>query len=150
MKKLVLLPMLLALLATTSVAMGAGGTQSVSTVQGHGKVQFGEGTNPLPNVSQITVNAWLDGAGAAHGTMGWVGGFVGKGSKAGPADPWNLAVTDITVNGNTVSVTGIVVHSVFPSEIGLTQTFDFVDNGASGTPDTINGVAIQAGNIVIG
>jgi hypothetical protein len=148
MKKLVLLPMLLALLATTSAAMGAGGAQSVSTVQGHGKVQFAG--NPLPNVSQINVNAWLDGAGVAHGSMGWVGGFVGKGSKAGPADPWDIAVTDITVNGNTATVCGIVAHSVFPSEIGLSQCFDFTDNSASGTPDTIDDVAIQAGNIILG
>ena len=34
--------------------------------------------------------------------------------------------------------------------LGLMGCFDFTDNRASGSPDTIDGEPIQAGNIVIG
>lgn len=147
MKKLVLVALLsLALLVTASVAMAA---KPASQVRGQGTVQItGAGTS----VSHIAVNAWLDGNGVPHGMVQWTGG-VPAGTKPTP-DPWHTAVTSIDFTGNTVEVCFVVVHSVIPSEIGLTDCLTFTDNAATGTPDTIDHghgpVPIQAGNITVG
>jgi len=141
MKKLVLLPMLLALLVVASVAMAA---QPVSEVRGHGKVQIGDPA--VVSVSQIAVNAWTD-ANGVHGTLEWIGG-VGP-DTVPPAYPWHMDVTSIDVTGNTAHVEWVVVHSVVPEDIGVTGFFDFTDNRATGAPDTIDGEPIEAGNIVV-
>lgn len=141
MKKLVLLPMLLALLATTSVAIAA---QPGSEVRGHGKVQlFGD----TVSVSQIDVNAWLDGDGVAQGTLDWIGG-VGP-DTVPPAYPWHMDVKSIAVSGTTATVCWVVVHSVVPGDIGADGCFDFTDNRAVGVPDEIDGEPIEAGNIIV-
>ena len=138
MKKLLLVGVVLALGVTTSVAMaGKPGSQ----VRGQGKVQFGD---PAAfSVSHISVNAWADGAGVAHGSLEWVGG-VGPDTRP-PAYPWHMAVTSIDVTGNTAKVCWVVVKAPIPGDIGITDCFDFTD----GAPDTINGESIQAGNITV-
>jgi hypothetical protein len=141
MKKLVLLPMLLALLVVASVAMAA---QPGSEVRGHGKVQIGDPADV--SVSQIVVDAWTD-ADGVHGMLEWTGG-VGP-DAVPPAVPWHMDVTSIDVTGNTATVCWVVVHSVFPDDIGADGCFDFTDNRATGSPDEIDGEPIQAGNIVI-
>jgi hypothetical protein len=60
-----------------------------------------------------------------------------------------MDVTSIDVTGNTATVCWVVVHSVFPDDIGADGCFDFTDNRATGSPDEIDGEPIQAGNIVI-
>ena len=102
MKKLLLVAVLLALLATTSVAMAA---QPGSEVRGHGKVQIGDPEDV--SVSQIDVNAWLDTNGAAPGTLDWIGG-VGS-DTVPPAFPWHMDVTSIALSGNTAEVCWVVV-----------------------------------------
>ena len=141
MKKLLLVAVLLALLATTSVAMAA---QPGSEVRGHGKVQIGDPADV--SVSQIGVNAWLDTNGA-HGTLDWIGG-VGS-DTVPPAFPWHMDVTSIDLSGNTAEVCWVVVHSVAPGDIGVEGCFDFTDNSASGAPDEIDGEPIEAGNIIV-
>ena len=148
MKKLVLLSLFLALFVTTSVAMAG---KPASEVRGHGKVQlFGDAVS----VSQIEVNAWLDGAGVAHGSLNWTGG-VGP-ETVPPALPWHMDVTSIVVSGTTATVCWVVVHSVVPEDIGLDGCFDFTDNSATGAPDEIASdfdpgvsVPIEAGNIIV-
>lgn len=116
-----------------------------SEVRGHGKVQLGDATI---SVSQINVNAWLDENGVAHGMLNWTGG-VPIGSVVPPAYPWQMDVTSIEFSGNTATVCWVVVHSVVPEDIGIADCFDFTDNGATGTTDQIDGVAIEAGNIIV-
>jgi len=147
MKKLVLVGMLLTLLVTTSMAMAA---KPGSEVRGDGKVQIG---GNAVSVSQIHVNAWVDGDGVAHGTLDWIGG-VSPGTVP-PAFPWRMDVTSIDVSGNTAEVCWVVVHSVVPADIGVASCFDFTDNRATGAPDEIASafdgvdVPIEAGNIIV-
>ena len=145
MKKIVLgVAMVLVLLVVTSVAMaGKPGSQ----VRGQGEVQLGDAATY--SVSHIAVSAWLDGNGVPHGTVQWTGG-VPAGTVPTP-DPWHTAVTSIDmISGNTAKVCFVVTHSVIGSEIGSTSCKTFVDNAATSTPDTIDGVPIQAGNITVG
>ena len=99
------------------------------------------------SVGEININAWLDDNGVAHGMMNWVGTIPA--GIVPPAIPWHIAVTDIDFFGNTATVCGVVVHSVFPEDIGLDVCFDLTDNRATGEPDEINDTPIEAGNIIV-
>jgi hypothetical protein len=120
-----------------------------TSVQGHGRV-----ANDPPNAdSQVSVNAWLDINGVAHGTVVWVGGITPR-MPGGPADPWLIEVTEVTFEGNTAHVFGVVVHSVFPEEIGIGVPLDFTDNTGTGQPDEMgvfggDSFPIIAGNIIV-
>ena len=119
---------------------------TAQSVRGHGEVDNG----PVLSSSQISVNAWLDANGVAHGTMVWVGAVVPASlPKTGPADPWFIDVTDIVFDGDTAYVSGIVAHSVFPEDIGTPVSFAFTDNSGTGQPDEIDGDPIVAGNITV-
>jgi hypothetical protein len=142
MKKLVFVLMLLALLVTPSLALAE---QPGYEVRGQGKVQFG-GEDEF-SVSHISVNAWLDGNGVAHGMLTWVGGVPPE--TVPPAFPWQMDVTSIVFSGNTATVCWVVVHSVVPGDIGVSDCFDFTDNRATGAPDEIDGVPLEAGNIIV-
>ena len=118
---------------------------TAQSIRGHGEVP-NDGESP----SQISVNAWLDDDGVAHGAMIWVGAVVvGSNPKAGPADPFLIEVLDIVFDGNTAYVFGVVVHSVFPFDIGTAIEFAFTDNSGTGEPDEIGGAPIVAGNFTI-
>ena len=101
---------------------------------------------------QISVNAWLDDDGVAHGNVTFEGevyqplpgGNVGPG---GPADPFIYVVTDVVFDGDTVYVVGIVTSSPDGVANGEVGAFYFTDNGAYG--DAINGVPLDAGNITV-
>jgi hypothetical protein len=124
------------------------------SVRGQGEVQTFGGAFLL---SHISVNAWLDPNGVAHGTVVWVGGVTftpGNPQKAGPAIPWLIDVTDVIFDGNIAHVLGVVVHSVFPGDIGIEVPFVFTDNGGTGQPDEIEvfgegSIPIVAGNIIV-
>ena len=144
-------------LRTTSIAVIAmmllGLTPRIATaqtsVQGHGEVP----NDPPFSNTQISVNAWLDTNGVAHGTVVWVGGTTHR-RPGGPADPWLIDVTQVIFDGNTAHVIGVVVHSVFPEEIGIVVPFDFRDNSGTGDPDEIGVFGgdlfpIVAGNIIV-
>ena len=144
MSVLVILVMLFSF-ANVSPALAA----PQSEVRGQGKVQlFGD----TVSVSEISVNAWLDENGAAHGMLTWIGG-VSPGTVP-PAYPWQMDVTSIALSGNTATVCWVVVHSVVPGDIGVSDCFDFTDNRATGTPDEIGlfgspSIPIEAGNIIV-
>jgi hypothetical protein len=122
------------------------GVAAAQSVSGHGKLDNGPNLSP----SQISVDAWLDADGVAHGSMVWVGDISpGSLPMAGPADPWFIDVTDIVFDGNTAYVTGVVSHSVFPTDIGNVVSFAFTDNSGTGQPDEIDGQPIEAGNITV-
>ena len=120
-----------------------------TSVQGHGKF-----ANDKPySDAQISVNAWLDTNGVAHGTVVWIGGTTAR-RPGGPADPWLIKVTQIIFDGNTAHVFGVVVHSVFPEEIGIGVPLDFRDNSGTGQPDELGVFGgdlfpIVAGNIIV-
>jgi hypothetical protein len=120
-----------------------------TSVHGHGKTLNDE---PFSD-SEISVNASLDTDGVAHGTVVWVGGVTPR-RPGGPADPWLIDVTQIIFDGNTAHVVGVVVHSVFPEEIGIEVPLDFTDNSGTGQPDEIGvfggaSFPIVAGNIIV-
>jgi hypothetical protein len=120
------------------------------SVIGHGKV-----LNGSASPSQISVDAWLDNGGVAQGRITFIGD-VGHGvlPQGGLADPWFLDVLDLEVSGNTAYVRAVVVHSLFPGDIGTEVNFIFIDNSATGAPDEIEtdnfgGGPIVAGNITV-
>ena len=117
---------------------------SAHSVRGHGRVPEPE---PLLD-SLISVDAWLDASGEPQGSMVWVGDVIPS-TPGGPAVPWFIEVTDIVFNGNSATVTGVVVHSVFPSDIGTIVIHTFTDNSGTGMADEIDGVPIVAGNITV-
>jgi hypothetical protein len=108
--------------------------------------------NPdLPLPSQVSVDAWLDDDGVAHGTVVWVGDVI-PAQPGGPADPWILDVQDLFVfgpNGNSAVVVAVIVHSVFPDDIGTMQILTFTDNSGTGLPDEFEFAPIVAGNFTV-
>jgi hypothetical protein len=83
----------------------------------------------------------------------WVGGTTPR-RPGGPADPWLIDVTQIIFDGKTAHVFGVVVHSVFPEEIGIGVPLDFRDNSGTGQPDEMGVfggdlVPIIAGNFIV-
>jgi hypothetical protein len=123
---------------------------TAGSVSGHGKVVL----NPSFSTAQISVDAWTDDEGVAQGTVIFVGDVPtshpeSSSGPAGPADPWLMEVTEITFDGNTAYVIAVVVHSVFPSEIGTELEIIFTDNSATGEPDEIDFISIDAGNITV-
>jgi hypothetical protein len=119
------------------------------SVRGHGEVDNGPDFSP----SQISVNAWLDAAGVAHGMMSWEGDiFVpqpGNLGPGGPADPFIIDVTNIVFDGDTAYVSGVVVSSPKGISDGQFVEFSFTDNSDLGLPDEIDGQPILAGNITL-
>ena len=120
-----------------------------TSVQGQGVAR----NDPPYSDAHISVNASLDANGVAHGTVVWIGGTTHR-RPGGPADPWLIDVTDISFDGNTAHVFGVVVHSVFPEEIGIVVPFEFRDNSGTNQPDEIgvfggNVFPIAAGNIIV-
>lgn len=120
-----------------------------TSVQGFGRVP----NDPPFSDALISVNAWLDPNGIAHGTVVWVGGTTHR-RPGGPADPWLIDVTEITFDGNTAHVFGVVIHSVFPEDIGIGVPLDFTDNNGTGAPDEIgvfggDSFPIIAGNFIV-
>lgn len=117
-----------------------------SSVRGHGTIQVDGAT-----AAQLSINAWVDADGAAHGAMVFTGGFpIGSLPKTGPANPWLCQVTYIEFfDGNSAFVYGTVVFSVFPEDIGIEFGLIFTDNGGTGLPDEITFSPITNGNIVV-
>jgi hypothetical protein len=71
------------------------------SVHGHGEVFYQEGVSP----GQISIDAWLDETGVAHGMIEWEGGvLLHNGFRGGPADPWHIDVLAISFDGNTAHV----------------------------------------------
>jgi hypothetical protein len=126
-------------------------TAATGVVHGHGKVPS-SGESFLP--SQISIDAWLDSEGAAHGIAIWIGDFMfapgDPQGKGGPADPWIIEVTSISfLSDNSAEVCGVVVHAPREEDIGEEGCQIFTDNGETGEADTIDGEAILAGNIIV-
>ncbi len=105
--------------------------------------------------SQISVDAWRDDDGVAQGSVTFIGDVaLGVFPEGGLADPWFLDVLDLEIVGNTAYVLAVVVHSLFPEDIGTEVNFTFIDNSATGAPDEIEtdiagGGEIVAGNITV-
>ena len=113
---------------------------------GHGKVSTGD-TSPL----QVSVHAWRDIDGIVHGSVTAIGDVaLGVFPKGGLADPWFLDVVDLEVAGSTAYVRAVVVHSLFPDDIGEVVNFTFIDNSAIGAPDEIDTDIEGGGEIVAG
>jgi hypothetical protein len=135
-------------LTCAAIAFSCQSATAQTTVQGHGKAQL---FSPTVSPSEVSINAWIDEAGFAHGVMIYTGGVTkGDFPQGGPADPWVLQVYDIwTYDGRTVLVWATVVHSVNPIDIGASLFLYFTDNSGTGQPDEINFTPITAGNITI-
>jgi hypothetical protein len=122
---------------------------TAQSVRGHGKVSNGPGLSP----SQISVDAWLDDDGVAHGKMAWTGDIpVGPPytpGTGGPSEPFIIDVGEIFFYGNSAYVFGIVVASPQGAFNGEGVSFFFTDNSTIGEPDEIDGQAIEAGNITV-
>jgi hypothetical protein len=123
---------------------------TAQSVRGQGVVVNGDGVSN----SHFSVDAWLDADGNPQGTVEWIGDIAeldpeSLNRPAGPADPWHLAVIGVSFYGNTAYVAAVIVHSVFPANIGEFVYFTFTDNSGTGESDEINFTPIVAGNITV-
>lgn len=127
-----------------------------SEVKGSGVKMFTNGAPDGGNLfSHISVHAWLDKQGVAHGKVTWEGDLFQPlpggqtGFHGGPSAPFLIDVTEIIFYGNIARVIGVVVSSPNKSEEGTTYSFLFTDNIATDAPDEIDSVPIDAGNIIV-
>lgn len=100
--------------------------------------------------SKVAVDAWLDSAGEARGTISWQGDFPanpGEAIPGGPSQPFILAVTDLFVVGNMAWVEGVVVSSVQGNANGQFYSFLFTDNSDIDAADEIAGPFGEPGPI---
>jgi hypothetical protein len=134
------------------------GAKPQQFVRGHG---FWNQTAGVPfggnQINEVSIIAWVDAAGVAHGSATWVGGehtVPGKGGRTLTGYPWILDVTNfVRVDANTVFVEGVVTQSgQNPSDVGSLVQWTVRDfgAGASGARDTVNDFPIEGGNFVVG
>jgi hypothetical protein len=135
------------------------GAKPTQFLRGHG---FWNQTTGVPFggnfINQVSIIAWTDSSGVAHGSATWVGGgdhlVPGKGGRTITGYPWHLEVTNfVRLNANTVFVEGIVTQSgQNPSDVGNVVQWTVRDNGsgASGEPDTVNDIPLEGGNFNVG
>ena len=87
-------------------------------------------------VEHVSVNAWLDDDGSAHGFIQTVTNWIIPHPPKGQPDPFGtggqalFAVTGLVVTGNVASIETVVVFSPdFPDEVGNYYIWDVVDVG---------------------
>jgi hypothetical protein len=106
------------------------------SVRGHASVDLPAGTG-AGQLNQISVNAWLDDDGNAHGTVVWTfsrGGPAGAGGAAGY--PWVLKVDTLVIYGNYAYLEAVVVRSPqSPGDVGTRVGF-WVSDGGNGAGST--------------
>lgn len=91
----------------------------------------------------ISVNAWLDDDGAAHGHISWIGSVFqslpdGSIHFGGPANPAEMDVIDVFFIGNSAYVTAMTVSSPEGELNGNEFFFIFTDNSGTDEPDEIS------------
>jgi hypothetical protein len=128
-----------------------GGGQHVQQVTGHAVWTH---TTGLPmggqNINQVSINAWLDSSGTAHGTMTWstVDHTLPDQGNHARGEPYMTRVDTLIIVGNTIHVEGVVVRSgQYPAAIGARVMWDIVIN-PDGT-DTLNGTLTDGGTFTI-
>jgi hypothetical protein len=128
-----------------------GSGQHVQAVTGHAVWHHTVG---LPsggqNIDQVSINAWLDASGAAHGTMTWSAVYHGLPDQGNHSqgNPYTMRVDTLVIIGNTVHVEGVVVRSgQAPGAIGSRVSWDIVidPNGN----DFLNGERTDGGGFTI-
>ena len=130
------------------------------SVRGHGGLSGGfESSFGIVLPSQISVDAWLDDDGEAHGSVTWIGDspfFPGEPDvgTGGPAYPYKLDVVDMVIWGNFAIVWSVVAESPDKSAVGEPVVFFFLDNSDFDEPDEIGssyfgGTPLDAGNITV-
>jgi hypothetical protein len=128
-----------------------GSGQHVQSVTGHA---IWHHTVGLPsggqNIDQVSINAWLDASGTAHGTMSWSAVYHGLPDQGNhnPGDPVTMRVDTLIIIGNTAHVEGVIVRSgQAPGAIGFRVSWDIVidPNGN----DFLNGQRTDGGGFTI-
>jgi hypothetical protein len=128
-------------------------TAPAQSVKGMGVTFYEHGAvDGATYFEQVTVNAWIDADGVAHGKVTWIGdtpiGLPGNQyfwGRGGPADPFQFDVTDITVFGNTAMVAAVLTASPDGPNPGTTYYLFFTDNSGSGQPDEFDGNSVDVG-----
>jgi hypothetical protein len=140
------------IVAVLLCSLSPGLASAQSQVKGDGVNFFLHGAPDGGNLfQQISVNAWLDNKGVAHGKMTWEGDNFQPlpGGRINPSNPYIMDVLDLSFVGNTAVVFGVVTASPQSEVNGSVWWFTFTDNIGTGEPDEINGVPIDAGNIIV-
>jgi hypothetical protein len=102
------------------------------------------------SVDQVSINAWLDSAGTAHGTMSWTGVYHGLPDHGNQyqSDPYTMRVDTLIIVGKTAHVEGVVVRSgQNPGAIGSRVSWDIFDFG--NRADVLNGEVVDGGNFSV-
>jgi hypothetical protein len=132
-----------------------GGGQHIQQVTGHAvwHHNIGSQSGGQQLIDQVSINAWLDASGTAHGTMTWTEvnhpvGDTGGGNGHSKGLPWAMRVDTLIIVGNLVHVEGVVVRSgQNPGSIGLRVGWDIVVNDPGA--DILNGQLVDGGNFTI-
>lgn len=112
-------------LAHVAVAQGS---RPIAEIRGHATFQSGGVGSPSDHIS---INAWLDGAGVAHGSVAWRSASHGFMPPAPDIYPWHLAVTNLLIMGNQAFIEAVVVVSPqAPQDVGIPGFFTVVDHGS--------------------
>jgi hypothetical protein len=91
---------------------------------------------------EVSINAWLDAGGTAHGMMTWTTTQGGKQSM------YTMQVDTLVIIGNTVHVEGVIVRAGrAPVDVNTRVAWDIVDNGNGG--DLLNGALVDGGGFTI-
>jgi hypothetical protein len=102
------------------------------------------------NIDQVSINAWLDAGGTAHGTMTWSAVYHGLPDQGNQyrADPYTMRVDTLIIIGNRVHVEGVIVRSgQQPGVIGYRVSWDIVINPYGN--DFLNGELTDGGGFTI-
>lgn len=138
-----------ALLAFTFPVDIYAGARTVNEVRGHGVLfDLIDGDS----IDSISINAWLDESGAAHGFVSWGGEYFASEDTRELGWVWHIEVTDLYVIGNVAYVGGIVVHdNKFPESEGTYVSITVIDNGsgAAAKPDEVLFSPIDGGNFTV-
>jgi hypothetical protein len=102
------------------------------------------------SIDQVSINAWLDASGTAHGTMTWTEvnhGLPDQGNHS-QGIPYAMRVDTLIIIGNTAHVEGVVVRSgQAPGVIGSRVSWDIVIDPYGN--DFLNGERTDGGGFTI-
>jgi hypothetical protein len=147
---------------TLLIVMVLGLMNSVASAQtevfGTGVIRTAQGASDGMNLfTQVSVDAWIDEDGVAHGRIVYIGDWEqtlpaqgNTGHAGGPSNPWIGEVTAIYFAAdNTVEVDAELIHAPNMEDIGFLFSIVVTDNSGTDVPDLLNFAPIEVGNFTI-
>jgi hypothetical protein len=105
------------------------------SVSGHGTIDYSltGPQNAAKQLNSVTIRAWLDANGTAHGTVVWTWSHNTPPTPDNPHNdgyPWYMRVDTLVFYGNTAYIEAVVTRSPqSPGDVGTRVAFWVTDNG---------------------